>query len=280
MHLMMILTALIIAWGLRCIELEPTGSWKQRWQRSLFSLIFPPLLLLSTSVAVICMGFQGQMLGIQASWLGYSLAIIFAIASVGLFLKLAYQGYQLRHQINQYEQKIIGQQPVRILETDFPYSAQIGFWHSELVISQGLLELLDQEHLAVVLAHEQAHVYYRDNFWFFWLGWLRYLTGWLPNSELLWQEILLLREVRADLKAAQEIDPLLLAESLIKIVKNPLESPAMFCANFSCNLLQGRLTERIDFILAEPEPISSFQWYSWSWMLLLFVPLFTIPLHY
>ena len=69
-------------------------------------------------------------------------------------------------------QPIVGK-TARILETDFLYSAQIGFWQSELVVSQGLLKSLDSEHLNAVLAHEQAHVYYRDTFWFFWLGWLR-----------------------------------------------------------------------------------------------------------
>lgn len=279
MHLIMIVTAVMIAWGLRSLGLKSTGTWEQRWKRSLFRLLFPPLLLLSTSIAVIQMGFQGQMLGIPASWLGYSLALSFAIASSYLLIKLFYQGYQLRQKVSQYELINIDRQAVSILPTDFPYSAQIGFWNCNLVISQGLLNLLTREHLAAVIAHEQAHVYYRDNFCFFWLGWLRYLTGWLPNTELLWQELLLLREMRADRQASQKIDPLLLAESLIKVVKTPLESSSLFCTNFSCNLLQGRLSERIDFILTEPENISVIQWYSWSWILLLLIPLLTIPLH-
>jgi Zn-dependent protease with chaperone function len=50
------------------------------------------------------------------------------------------------------------------------------------------------------LAHEQAHAHYRDTFWFFWLN---VLTSWLPHTEALWQEILFLREIRADEKAKE-----------------------------------------------------------------------------
>jgi Zn-dependent protease with chaperone function len=280
MHLMMILIAVGVAWCTRLIKPVTKGSWNERWQRSLFVLVFPPLLLLSTAIAVICMGFQGKMLGIPASWLGYSLAVGFVMMAVFLLLKLIYQGYQSLRRIRSYQTQLIAEQPARILKLDFPYSAQIGFWNSELFVSQGLIDRLDREHLAAVLAHEQAHVYYRDNFWFFWLGWLRYLTAWLPHTKLIWQELLLLRELRADRKAAQQVDPLLLAESLLTVVRVPLESSEIFCANFGCNLPPARLSERIDFMLAEPETIAALNWHSCSWSLLLFVPLFTIPFHY
>jgi hypothetical protein len=86
---------------------------------------------------------------------------------------------------------------IRILDNPIPFSALIGFWQPELLVSQGLLNTLDQDHLEAVFKHEQGHYYYRDTFWFFWLGWLRSCTAWLPNTEALWQELLLLREMRA-----------------------------------------------------------------------------------
>ena len=38
----------------------------------------------------------------------------------------------------------------RIVEIDLPYSAQIGFWNPELIISSGLLKSLDLNHLKAV----------------------------------------------------------------------------------------------------------------------------------
>ena len=165
------------------------------------------------------------------------------------------------------------------MPTDFPYSAQVGFWNCELVVSEGLLNSLDREHLNAVLAHEQAHVYYRDTFWFFWLGWLRYLTSWLPNTEAWWQELLLLWELRADRKAAEQIDSILLAESLLRVAQDTLQDVSILCANFSCTVPRTRLAERIDCLLDETPLISSSPWWSWSWTILLFIPLLTIPFH-
>jgi Zn-dependent protease with chaperone function len=280
MHLMAILIVLMVAWLVRQTKVSSTRSWLERWRRSLFLLLFPPLLLLTTAIAIMYMGCGGAMLGIKAGWLGYSLSAGFLIFTGCCLLNLVAQGDRSLRKLASYEQKLIGGTTARILELDFPYSAQIGFWNSELVISRGLLTVLDEEHLTAVFAHEQAHVDYRDTFWFFWLGWMRSFTYWLPNTELLWQELLLLRELRADRQAAQQIDPLLIAESLLTVAKAPFEFPITLCANFSHPVMGDRLNERIDFLLAEAEPIPTIRWQSWSWICLLFLPLLTIPLHY
>jgi Zn-dependent protease with chaperone function len=56
------------------------------------------------------------------------------------------------------------------METPALFSAIIGFWHPEFVVSTGLLKTLDQVHIEAVIAHEKAHYYYRDTFGFFWAG--------------------------------------------------------------------------------------------------------------
>ena len=285
MHLAMILITLGLAWVLRLPGVEPAGSWSQRWQRSLFSFLFPPLLLLMTAVAVLSMGAQGQMLGLEASWFSYFLALGFAVTSGGFLLQLAYQSWLAKQQVRTYSQELIQGKMARILEATFPYSAQIGFWQPELVISRGLLNTLDPTHLEAVLAHEQAHHDYRDPFWFFWLGWLRSCTFWLPNTEPLWQELLLLREMRADRQAAQGVDALVLAESLLAVAQRVTQPPLMnlqesFCAAFSCTVPRNRLAERIDALFTETESPLSYSWWIWSWMLLAFLPLATVPFHY
>jgi Zn-dependent protease with chaperone function len=278
-HSIVILIVLAIVWQLRqsCIVEFPLGC--DRTRQYLFLFLFPPLLLLTTAVAIVLMGFHGTMLGIRASWMGYTIAVGFLVVAGCLLLQLIYQGDRCIQRLKQYPQQKICSQTARIIELDFPYSAQIGFWHSQLVISRGLLTALDREHLEAVLAHELAHAYYHDTFWFFWLGWLRHLTCWLPNTELLWQELLLLRELRADHHAASTFDPLLLAESLLTIARAPLQPSSILSASFNDPQLGDRLTARIDCLLTESESISLTSWQNWSWIFWLIVPLITIFFH-
>lgn len=280
MHTVMILGAIGLAWGLRLALPEFTGNWRQKWHRALFFYLLPPLMLIMTALAVLCMGSGGKMFGLQASWLGYWLAFAFVFLAILLAVRLAYQVWQSQQQILTYPQQIINHQKVHIVANSLPYSAQIGWWQPKLVITQGLLDILDQEHLEAVLAHEQAHLDYRDPFWFLWLGWLRSFTAWLPQTEILWQELLLLREMRADRQAAQQVDPLILAESLLMVAKAPMLTTASFCVPLYSPLESNRLAQRIDALITDsPAPDIAHQWH-WSWLLLVLLPWITVPFHY
>ncbi len=280
MHLVMLLIALLWAWIFRLPWQPSSSNWHHRWLQTLFFFLFPPLLLLDTSLAVLYMGHSGKMLGLQATWFSCFLAGIFITFAILKLLQLTYHLGEVKKQINTYSEEFIFSQEVRMLATTLPYSAQIGFWRCQLVVSQGLLDTLDAPHLEAVLAHEQAHCHYRDTFWFFWLGWLRSLTSYLPHTELLWQELLLLRELRADRRAAQEIDPLLLAESLLAVAKAPLMYTESFSAPLSCAVPSNRLGERIEALLGETESFSTFPWWTYAAIVLPFLPFLTVPFHY
>ncbi|MGB5714031.1 MAG: M56 family metallopeptidase [Waterburya sp.] len=280
MHMLAILTVVVLALLIRHQSISSARKWSERWYKALFLFLFPSLLLLTTASTVLYMGCHGQMLGVKAGSLGCIISASLLLFSCGCLLKLAYQGDRSIRQLAIYPQQTVGQTTARILETDLPYSAQIGFWHSELIISSGLLATLDEPHLTAVIAHEQAHLHYRDTFWFFWLGWIRSFTYWLPYTEALWQELLLLRELRADRKAVESVDFLLLAESLLTLAKAPLKSSPVWCVSFNDSQIGDRLNERIDSLLEETESFPANQWLNWSWLCLLFLPLFTIPLHY
>lgn len=279
MHLLTILTVIVLAWTIRHLPLSCSQKWSERWYKTLFLFLFPSLLLLTTAIAILYMGCHGEMLGVKAGSVGCIISVSLILFSGCCLLKLAVQGNRSIRQLAIYQQQTVSGTTAKILDTQLPYSAQIGFWQSKLVVSQGLLTALDEEHLAAVIAHEQAHLHYRDTFWFFWLGWIRSFTFWLPNTKILWQELLLLRELRADCKAAESIDFLLLAESLLTVAKAPLEFSPVCRANLNHSEIGDRLNERIDFLLAETESISVNRWQSWSWIWLLFLPLLTIPLH-
>lgn len=288
MHLLLMALALMGGWLLRWQSAPLRGSGSLRWQFALSRLILPPLLLLTTSVAVLWMGMDGAMLGFSAGWIGCHLAkAILGFALLTLLIRIG-QGWRLVHQVQQYPCEPVAQTIGYFLNTEIPFAAQVGFWRSKLVISRGLLNQLNDEQLEAVLIHEEAHAHYRDTFWFFWLGWLGHLTFWLPQTETLWQELLLLRELRADAWAAKKVDAIVVAESLLKIVQSsPLQNSSIQTsqialtaieASFNSDLTLNRLEERIDALLEPSESIEE-QGRSWLWLGLGVLPLLTLPLH-
>ncbi|GAX35529.1 M56 family metallopeptidase [Nodularia sp. NIES-3585] len=280
MHLMMILTALTVAWSLRHSGNHLQGSWDLRWRRSLFLFLFPPLLIFMTAIAVLFMGPQGKMGGVHTGWWSYELALILLGFFAILCISLAFQGCQSVESARKSPLVNIQGRQVRLLNTDAPFAGQIGFWHPELVVSQGLLQTLSPAHVDSVLAHEQGHYHYRDTFWFFWLGWVRACTSWLPNTDSLWSELLALRELRADSYAASQVDPLLLAESLLMVVSNSSSSVSseICCAALGASG-SDRLEQRIEALLAPPEPTPEINSQSWHSFLLAFVPLVSVIFH-
>ncbi|MFM5892211.1 MAG: M56 family metallopeptidase [Dolichospermum sp.] len=273
MHLLMMITAVALAYWLRSSGNIPQGNWHLRWQKTLFLFLFPPLLILMTVTAVVCMGTQGKMGGMYTNSLSYILASI----SLGFFnilgLKLVLSGWKAIKSARECTKVNLHGKQVRILPTRALFAGQIGFWQPELVVSEGLLETLSPLHLESVLAHEQGHYQYRDTFWFFWLGWMRSCTAWLPNTEPLWQELLVLRELRADSYAASQVDPLVLAESLLLVVSNNPITSDVCCAALGAG---DRLEQRIEALLTPPEQTAETQLQYWH---LAFLPLITVVFH-
>ncbi len=281
MHGSMLLLALTIAIALRWF----LPSYQRRWQITLFFFLFPPLLLLMTVISVVCMGYRGQMLGYNSSLISYFSAIIWLVFAIFCLIKLSYQTWQTHRDFSSYPLKKITAQKARVLAVDFPYSARVGFWKSELIVTQGLLNLLDQEHLQAVLAHEQAHQEYHDTFWFFWLGWLRSMSSWLPNSENLWSELVFLRELRADKYASGQVDYLLLAESLLLVAEKvnqvaEINFSDSCCVALNDHSLNNRLLERIDALVESENPeLPRFNYQVWLLLSLSLAPFLLLPLH-
>jgi Zn-dependent protease with chaperone function len=280
MHLFMLGIALTLAWGVQSLNLASQPTWTQRVQRSLIGIIVPPLLLIITAISVIWMGPQGEMLGQPTGQLGYGLAWGFCGWALILAGILILQAVRSLRQIRCYPTQEVNGITVRVLDQPILFCAQMGLWHPELVVTEGFLNTLTPEQQQAVLTHEQAHHYYRDTFWFFWLGWCRRLTPWFPQTETDWEELLLLRELRADRWAAQRVDPLLLAESLVLMVRHQtLTSPA-YCAPFSAATPPNRLAERIEALLMDVEPPQTHYGAVWYWIGLILLPLLTIPFHH
>lgn len=278
MHLLIIFIALIVAYTIRCRWTQSVDKWNQRWGRSLFFFLFPPLLIFMTTLALLFMGSQGTMGGLQTGCYGYIIALINIAFFALVCIKQAIKGWRSIKSTTQCPQITVVGKQVRLLNTGALFAGQIGFWQPEIVLSSGLLQTLSENHLETVLAHEEGHYYYRDTFWFFWLGWMRECTAWLPNTEALWEELLTLRELRADALAVTIVDPLLLAESLLMVVSSHPVTSEVFCAALG-STGTNRLEERVEALLSQPQPTPSSYFTSLKWLVWTFIPLISIVFH-
>lgn len=257
MHSALILVTLLVAYWLRWRWCSQPAPWEQRWRAALVSFCLPPLLLISTAIAILWMGHRGSMLGLPVQpygcWLGAAGLGIAAGAVLAALIQSLIHIRALDHQ----PIVTLGKYQARYLPTSAAFAAQMGFWQPQLVVSQGLLNHLSEAEIQAVLAHERAHLYFRDTFWFFWLGWLRRFSCWLPQTDTLWQELLLLRELRADGWAAQRVDSLLLAEVLVKLVALPLEHQPSVIEALSHTSSPSRLEQRVTALMTGGTPTAA-----------------------
>ena len=287
MHLAILLGMLGLATSWRYFWSITARS--NRWRHALTAFLLPPLLLCTSAIAVVWMGPHGLMVWGYEGLLSYGLAWAFLGWILVALLRLSYAGWQMVSQIQTYPLACLHHsseladpaQTVRMLNISDLFVAQVGFWRPELVVTQGLLQELSTQQLAAVFAHEQAHNLYHDTFWFFWLGWIRGFTTWLPKTTAIWQELLLLRELRADAWAAQQSDPLLLAESLLMVgQQNSVLFTEDFYAAFSDVLPPSRLVQRIEALLELTNSIDHTDCWSWRYLLLALLPLSIVPFHF
>ncbi|MEO0408623.1 MAG: M56 family metallopeptidase [Cyanobacteria bacterium P01_A01_bin.135] len=239
---------------------------------------------MTTTIAVALMGAEGRMVGLPVGYMGFLAAVIALAVAAGVLALRFVAARRLLAEVRSLPHLTLEGRRGYRLDTAVPFAAQIGLWNPKLVLSQGLIDALSPQHLNAVLVHEQAHAVHRDTFWFFWLGWLRQLTSWLPGTDALWQELLLLRELRADRWAVQHVDALLLAEALLTVVRyqadaQPLLSRSASYAAFDADLPIERLEERIDALIDSESTAQSPRFPLWVIGAAL-TPILTIFLHY
>ncbi len=269
MHLFLCFGSVIFA--LFCRLVFPLSS---------FSFLVAPLLFVSTTIVVLLMGCNGEMWMMPVGWLGFAMSFLFLVfcllslfchcrdlvRSVQKTKELPLHVYQLK------ERRIC----FRLLDHDLPFAGLVGLVNPQLVLSRGLLDLLDQDHIEAVVCHEEAHRFYRDNFWFFWWNYLKQITAWLPRTEKLWQHLLLERELRADRKAGEKVDPLDIAEALLQIIQ---QGNGLIVGRAVPFFEQERLEQRIDALLS-PRPQGFNRREILLSILVALLPLLYLPFHY
>ena len=279
--------ALIWRWrSHRALESLPYGPWQSRWSATLQAFCLPPLMLLVAATAVLTMGHHGTMMGWEVSPIGCWLGL--AMVAWGATVGGEAAGRALYSQWRWRQCALIdlpGGGQARYLDTPLPLVAQVGLWKSSLVVSRGWLEQLTLPEQQATLAHEQAHADYRDPLWFLLLGMVRRFSIWLPHTQSLWEDLLLLREIRADQQAASHSDPLLLAELLVKLSSQVSLAcqgpPPLSWANFNPACSPQRLQLRVMALIspiAAPPPVTP-GLSAMGWLAIAALPLATIGLH-
>jgi Zn-dependent protease with chaperone function len=265
MHSSLIVFTMLVAVVWRWRWQRPDGPWQTRWDSAISAFCLPPLMVLLAAGAVLAMGHHGTMLGWSVSPVGCWISLGVTALASGVFAYALGHAVRTQWRLRQYPVVLLPEVGLaRCLPIDLPVAAQVGLWRSALLVSRGWLEQLTPAEQQAMLAHEQAHAEHRDPFWFFWLGVVRRFTGWLPKTASLWEELLLLRELRADQAAATTSDPLLLAELLVKLARqmalasipHTLEAEIAACIGFNEALSLTRLEQRVN-ALVDPGPMTA-----------------------
>lgn len=288
MHGSLLLLTGLIAVGWRWRWRSTAGPWAARWQSALVAFCLPPLMVMLSAGAVLAMGHQGTMMGWSVSPIGcwVSLGVLGFASGVVAHTLMRAAATHLR--LRQYQTVTLPTGGhARFMDTDLLVAAQVGLWHSSLLVSRGWLEHLTQAEQQAMVAHEQAHADYRDPLCFLGLGMIRRFSNWLPNTQTLWEDLLLLREIRADQIAARTSDPLLLAELLVKLSRQMTLATQGYSSDiesyvgFNDSLSLSRLEQRVNALL-EPDSVAEPAVPGWGrlmWLIIAVLPLATTWLH-
>ncbi|WP_035985919.1 M56 family metallopeptidase [Leptolyngbya sp. KIOST-1] len=286
-----ILLAVVWRWlGESSAGRSPDAPWQDRWESTLRAFCLPPLTVLLVASAVLSMGHHGTMLGWSVSPVGCWVSLGVLCWFSGVLVYSLGRALVAHGRLRRYPTIALPQGGVaRCVPGAVPMAAQVGLWRSSLLVSQGWLDHLTPAEQRAMLAHEQAHADFHDPLWFFGLGLLRRFGCWLPHTTALWDDLLLLREMRADQQAATTSDPLVLAELLVKLARQitlALQPPALGTgidcfAAFNESLSVSRLEQRVNALLT-PAPEADPQapgFRHLAWLAAAVLPLATTWLH-
>lgn len=153
---------------------------------------------------------------------------------------------------------------VHVIDAELPLAVACGFARGEILLSRALVEQLDRSQLAVVLAHEAAHVAHRDSLWRFTA---RLLSGLqLPHTRRrLLAALELATEQRCDRVAADAVGSRVAVAATIVAVErifrgevHPLQGHgAGFVTSFVAERVQALLAGEVDPCLPVGLPLAA-----------------------
>jgi hypothetical protein len=133
---------------------------------------------------------------------------------------------------------------IRVIATSRPFALTYGPRRPRILVSTGLLNALNEEELAAVLAHERAHLRNRDPLKTLCARVLLARHFYLPGMARLRHRFTMGRELAADRRAVAQQGSTALAGSLLKVSEGPAWAKAAPAAAMaSDDLLAARITQ-------------------------------------
>jgi hypothetical protein len=140
---------------------------------------------------------------------------------------------------------------VSILPEGISGAFAVGARRSRILISEDLIDALDEDELAAILAHEVSHIDARDVQVVFTAGLLRDMIAWNPLAHLAYRKLTSDREMEADRRAAAlTSNPLSVASGLLKMYE--LMKSRRFCGSRAALAFLrpgGRIARRVTHLL-------------------------------
>jgi len=139
----------------------------------------------------------------------------------------------------------------RFVEAGEPIAVTVGYWSPQIILSSGLLEVLDEAELEAVIRHEAAHVASRDPLRTLIADCCRTALPFIPAVSFLVDRFRTRKELEADVAAIESMGTRLpLASALAKILATmPAKAPI--------GVGLSPTEARIDALLGKPIPESS-----------------------
>lgn len=143
-----------------------------------------------------------------------------------------------------------GQKRMMIIEHTSPIAFTMGMWSPLVIVSTGLMELLDEDELEAVIHHEAFHQMHRDPLRMFVLSLLASVMWYMPIMRWSKQQYNIIREVLADHYAIQRLGTAAhLGSALLKMLKQGKTSRMPFAyVSFADTSINYRIRQ-----LLEPE---------------------------
>ena len=157
---------------------------------------------------------------------------------------------------------------LRVCHRAEPHAFTVGWRRPCIVLSRWVLENLDRQELSAAMAHELAHIHYKDNLLLFLVHSLCPGGLALPWLQRQLAHLTALLELRADTAgAALSGDRLALASALVKVRRAAHSQVAPQPPSFAGQ--PSLLRTRIAALLAEPEPAGKVRYREWTWLAVL-----------
>ncbi|RTE11608.1 M56 family metallopeptidase [Paenibacillus whitsoniae] len=146
---------------------------------------------------------------------------------------------------------------LRIIRHASPLAMTVGLWRPRIVLSTGLIAMLEESELRAVIEHEKCHVRYRDPLGIFLLTMMSKAMGYIPMFTWMSHKYPIMIELRADKFAigqmAQSAD---LGSALLKMLR---EKTTLHMAMSHASFAESSMNLRIRHIL-DPELPLDVRW--------------------